>query len=278
MKAVEEMPQPSCRQELASLFGFVNYLSRFLPLLADVAQPLRDLTSTDATWATQHDTAFKKVKKLVVNHQILKRYDCNAQVTLQCDAIEKGLGAVLFQNGQPAAFASITLSPTERRYAQIEKECLAFVFAWQRFSQYISRREKVTIWPQASSSHFQEISGSSHVQIAKDATPPTTVQFGCHIQTRFADVHSRSSFKSLPRQPRRGRQRVPSVCIGGWNLKPLGLINCVKRKATSSAERNRTGYSSPDPEDHRAGRIAYWTEKPGTYSRLLELPGWNLSA
>ena len=26
------------------------------------------------------------------------------------------------------------------------------------------------------------------MQITKDATPPTTVQFGCHIQTRFADV------------------------------------------------------------------------------------------
>ena len=147
VKAVEEMPQPSCRQEVLSLLGFVNYLSRFLPRLADVAQPLRDLTSTDAkfTWAKQYDTVFKKVKKLVVNHPILKHYDCNGGVTLQCDAIEKGLDAVLLQNGQPVAFASITLSPTQRRYDQIEKECLVFVFAFQIFSQYISRREKVTI-------------------------------------------------------------------------------------------------------------------------------------
>ena len=273
VKAVEEMPQPSCRQEVLSLLGFVNYLSRFLPWLADVAQPLRELTSTDAkfTWAKHYDTAFKKVKKLVVNHPILKHYDCNADVTLHCDAIGKGLGAVLLQNGQSVAFASITLSATERRYTQIEKECLAFVFACQRFSQYISRREKVTVRPQACSRHFQEISVSSSVQIAKDATPSTTVQFGCHIQTRFADVHS----KRLPRQPRRGRQRVSSVCIGGLNLQ----VKSVKRKATSSAEWNRTGCSSPEPEDHRVGRMA-WTGKPGTYSnqRLLELPGWNLSA
>ena len=62
------------------------------------------------------------MKKLVVNHPILKYYDCNAEGTLQCAASEKGLGAVLLQNGQPVAFASKTLSPTERRYAQIEKE------------------------------------------------------------------------------------------------------------------------------------------------------------
>ena len=117
------------------------------PRLAEVAQPLRDLTAKNAkfTWAKQHDTAFQEIKKLVVNHPVLKYYDCNSEVTLQCDASEKGLGAVLLQNGQPVAFASKTLSPTERRYAQIEKECLAIVFACQRFSQYISRREKITV-------------------------------------------------------------------------------------------------------------------------------------
>jgi len=147
VKAVEEMPKPTCKQQVLSLLGFVNYLSRFLPRLADVAQPLRDLTAKNAkfTWAKQHDTAFQEAKKLVVNHPILNYYDCNAEVTLQCDASEKGLGAVLLQNGQPVGFASKTLSPTERRYAQIEKECLVIVFACQRFSQYLSRREKITV-------------------------------------------------------------------------------------------------------------------------------------
>ena len=217
VKAVEDMPQPSCKQEVLSLLGFVNYLSRFLLRLADVAQPLRDLTCKDAkfTWAKQHDTAFKEVKKLVVNHPILKYYDCNAEVTLQWDASERGLGAVILQNGQLVAFASETLSPTERRYAQIEKECLPIVFACQRFSQYISRQEKIKV----ESDHkplqaiFKKSVLASHpMQIAKDVTPPTSVQSGCYIQTRFADVHSRPSFKSLPRQPRKGRQRVSSVC------------------------------------------------------------------
>ena len=116
VKAVEEMPQPSCKQEVSRFPGFVNYFLRFLPQLADVAQALRDLTSKDAkfTWAKQHDTAFKKVNKLVVNHPILKYYDCNAEVTLQCDASKKGLGAVLLQNGQPVALASKTLTNREK--------------------------------------------------------------------------------------------------------------------------------------------------------------------
>ena len=85
------------------------------------------------------------MKKLVVQHPVLKYYDVSEEVTLQREASERGLGATLMQNGQPVAFASRTLSTTEQRYAQIEKECLAIVFGCEKFSQYISRREKVTV-------------------------------------------------------------------------------------------------------------------------------------
>ena len=96
-------------------------------------------------WSEQHNNAFDEVKKLVANHPVLKYYDVNDEVTIQCDASERGLGATLPQNGQPVAFASRTLSAVEQRYAQIEKECLAIVFGCQKFSQYITRREKVTV-------------------------------------------------------------------------------------------------------------------------------------
>ena len=55
---------------------------------------------------------------------------------IQCDASEKGLGAALLQEGQPIAFASRALTDTETRYAQIEKEMLAIVFAAEKFDQY----------------------------------------------------------------------------------------------------------------------------------------------
>ena len=41
------------------------------------------------------------------------------------------------QKGQPVAFASRALTDTETRYAQIEKEMLAVVFALQTFNQYV---------------------------------------------------------------------------------------------------------------------------------------------
>ena len=63
---------------------------------------------------------------------------------IQCDAIQAGLGAVLMQGGRPVEYASRALTPTEERYAQIEKEQLAICFAMERFHTYVYARH-VTI-------------------------------------------------------------------------------------------------------------------------------------
>ena len=92
VKAVAEMPRPTTKQEALSLLGFVNYLTKFLPRLSEVAQPLRELTTKNArfAWSSQHDKSFTEVKKLVSAHPVLKYYDMDAEVTIQCDASEKG--------------------------------------------------------------------------------------------------------------------------------------------------------------------------------------------
>ena len=56
-----------------------------------------------------------------------------------------GLGIVLLQGGQPVAYASRALSPTEENYAQIEKELLAIVFPCENFDAYIYGRGSVRV-------------------------------------------------------------------------------------------------------------------------------------
>ena len=71
---------------------------------------------------------------------VLGYYDPSKPLTLSVDASSKGLGAVLLQDGKPLAYASRALTPTQERYAQIEKETLAIVYGAQKFHQFIYGR------------------------------------------------------------------------------------------------------------------------------------------
>ena len=121
------------------LLGMVQYLHTFLPALADMTKPLRELTQKNTEWVwdqPQQDT-FEALKQAVASTPVLRYYSLDDEVTLQCDASQHGLGAALLQDGQPVAYASRALTSAETRYAQIEKELLAIVFACNRFEPYV---------------------------------------------------------------------------------------------------------------------------------------------
>ena len=89
--------------------------------------------------------ALRKIKDARCTTPVLRYYSLDEEVTLQCDASQFGLGAVLLQNRQPVAFASRTLTSAETRYAQIEKELSAIVFACGHFYLYVYGRDRVRV-------------------------------------------------------------------------------------------------------------------------------------
>ena len=142
--AILEMKPPTNTGELRQFLGMVNQLSKFSPFLADQSKPLRDLLSTKSRWVLEESqsTAFNKVKTAIGSSQVLGLYDPTNHTIVSGDASSYGLGAVLQQhqkNGElrPVAFISQSLSDTEKRYAQIEKEALALTWASERFQDYL---------------------------------------------------------------------------------------------------------------------------------------------
>ena len=138
VEAILEMPSPTDVKGVKRFLGMGNYHAKFLPLLSDMTQPLRKLEEKDVEWCwlEQHEQVFKTVKEYLTKAPVLAYYDITKEVTIQCDASETRLGAVLLQEKQPIAYASRALTETETRYAQIEKELLAIVWATHKFDQW----------------------------------------------------------------------------------------------------------------------------------------------
>ena len=61
-------------------------------------------------------------------------------LTLQVDASSTGLSAALIQGNQPVSYASKALTPTQKKYTQIEKKLLAVVFCCAKFAECIVGR------------------------------------------------------------------------------------------------------------------------------------------
>ena len=86
---------------------------------------------------------FNNLKKDLSSATTLTYYNVKKQVTLTCDASKQGLGAACLQDGKPVAFASRVLAANEQKWAQIEKELLAIVFACTKFHDYILGKEVI---------------------------------------------------------------------------------------------------------------------------------------
>ena len=86
--------------------------------------------------------AFDRIKKRLTCSPALALFDPNLETIVAADASSYGLGAVLQQKQtdgvwKPVAFISRSMSPTEQRYIQIEKEALAFTWACKCLSNYL---------------------------------------------------------------------------------------------------------------------------------------------
>lgn len=65
-------------------------------------------------------------------------------IVMSVDASKGGLGAGLLQKNQPACYAAKAITKTELRYARIQKELYACVFACEWFYEYIHGRTDIT--------------------------------------------------------------------------------------------------------------------------------------
>lgn len=149
VEALQKFRTPVTSEEVRSFLGLATYVGRFLPDLATITAPLRELTHSGVKfmWSKEQDEAFTTLKEMIGNVQQLYFFDNNLRTRVIADASPVALGAVLLQfegetdsEPRPIAYASKSLTATERRYCQTEKEALALVWSVERFEVYLLGR------------------------------------------------------------------------------------------------------------------------------------------
>lgn len=141
------MPPPKNVKEVEIFMGKINYYSKFIPNFSQVSAPINQLRQKHKifNWDSKCEDSFNKLKIALSQKPLLVHYDSKLPIIVNTDASDFGIGAVIlhrFPNGEehPIAFTSKTLSSAEQKYATIEKEALAIVFAVKKFHQYLSGR------------------------------------------------------------------------------------------------------------------------------------------
>ena len=139
LEAVKNISAPTNAKELSSILGLLTYLNRFSAKIAEYTAPLRTLTKKNARfkWEDHHPAALDKIKEELCSAHILSYYDPDPATTtiLQCDANHAWLRQVdATGNERIVAMASRSLTDAESRYSNIERECLAVMFALRNSS------------------------------------------------------------------------------------------------------------------------------------------------
>ncbi|KAF6022504.1 hypothetical protein EB796_019178 [Bugula neritina] len=146
MAALSQLPRPQDLHQLQAFLGKVNYYGRFISNLADKAAPLYNLLKNDVafTWSNECEQAFTQLKNSIINATSLTHYDETKPLILAADASSYGLGVVLSQDTDqgevPVAYASKTLTDTQKNYSQIEREALSIIYGVTKFRQFLYGR------------------------------------------------------------------------------------------------------------------------------------------
>ena len=142
-QVVKDWPKPETLHDVRSFVGFCSYYRRFIPKFAELAKPLHKLSEKGQKfmWTDECNTAFQTLKSKMVESPILAHPDFTAPFILDTDASNQAIGAVLSQNidghERVIAYASRTLTKSERRYCVTRKELLALVHFVKYFRHYL---------------------------------------------------------------------------------------------------------------------------------------------
>lgn len=141
--AILNLPPPRNVTEVRRILGMASWYRRFIPNFATLVSALSNLLRKNVRfeWNPQCAEAFSKLKDCLSSAPVMTCPDFDIPFCIQTDASNFGLGAVLTQNHKDGerviSYISRSLNKNERKFTTTEKECLAVVWAIEKFRPYV---------------------------------------------------------------------------------------------------------------------------------------------
>lgn len=102
------------------------------------ARPLTNLLKKWAYhWTTKVEEVFQQLKRALTTTPVLTLLDLKKPFTIETDASQSGIEAVLMQDHYPVAFISKMLSPKNHMMSIYDKELLALVHTVEKWQHYM---------------------------------------------------------------------------------------------------------------------------------------------
>jgi transposase InsO family protein len=149
--AIAKLRPPRNVSEVRSFLGMGNYYRSCIPNYAMVSEPLVRLTrkSESFVWGNEQRLAFEQLKQLLTSSHVMAYPMVNEPYKLYTDACNYAVGAILVQEHdgveKVVQYVSHQLSGPQLRWATIEKEAYAVVYAIQKLRPYLYGAE-VTVF------------------------------------------------------------------------------------------------------------------------------------
>ncbi|CAD6192731.1 unnamed protein product [Caenorhabditis auriculariae] len=147
VKVIHNMTPPRDQKVLRSFLGMISYYGQFIPNIKALRGPLDRLLVQDEDWRWTRieERCFQKLKDVLSSDLNLVHFHPKHQIVLAADASEYGIGTVISHimpdgTEKPIAHAARSLTETEKKYSQIEKEALALIFGVKKFHKFIYGR------------------------------------------------------------------------------------------------------------------------------------------
>jgi hypothetical protein len=133
---------PATVTKLRGFLGLTGYYKKFVKHYGALAKPLtRFLQKKQFQWDEETQRAFDQLKEAMSSTLVLALPNFEKQFTMETNASDAGLGAVLVQDDRLIAYLRKPLSAAKIFLSIYEKEFLALIIVVEKWCPYLQRQK-----------------------------------------------------------------------------------------------------------------------------------------